>query len=234
MNYIILLKNYIMKKEIKAIPKYANPINNKLLDIIIDKDNKLNDKRITTNPISNISQLNLELTSKKENYITLNDTIITLRDEENYINATQLSKACNINCQDWISMNNITSDMSVDIYNNIWIAPKLALQLSQFISNDVMLTISNFLVDQHSNKDKKIKILEDICLKKQHRIDIPGKNVVYILTTNDNEKNRIYIIGKAMNLKNRIGVYNKTAEHKITYYKECIDEEHMGIVESNF
>ena len=52
-------------------------------------------------------------------------------------------------------MNNITSNMSIDIYNDIWIAPKLALQLAQFISNDVMLTISNFLVDQHTNKDKK-------------------------------------------------------------------------------
>jgi hypothetical protein len=80
--------------------------------------------------------------------------------------------------------------------------------------------------------DYLIYVPEDICLKKQHRVEIPGKNVVYILTTNDNMKNRIYIIGKAMDLKKRICVYNKTAEHKITYYKECLDEEHMGIVES--
>ena len=80
-------------------------------------------------------------------------------------------------------------------------------------------------------KDNKIKLLEDLCVKKQQRKDYPEKNVIYILTTEDNKKKRIYIIGKAQELKNRLSTYNKTSEHEVIYYKECKSKEVMNTVE---
>jgi hypothetical protein len=80
-------------------------------------------------------------------------------------------------------------------------------------------------------KDQKIKLLENAFIKKQKRKDYPEKNVIYMLTTEDNKNKRIYIIGKAKDLKNRLSTYNKTAEHEVVYYKECKNEEDMNIIE---
>ena len=80
-------------------------------------------------------------------------------------------------------------------------------------------------------KDNKIKLLEDLYIKKQQRKDYLERNVIYILTTEDNKKKRIYIIGKAQELKNRLSTYNKTAEHEVIYYKECKSIEIMNIIE---
>ena len=80
-------------------------------------------------------------------------------------------------------------------------------------------------------KDRKIKILEDTYLRKHKRIDYE-KNVIYILTTEENKKNRIYIIGKAVNLTNRLSSYNKTAEHEVIHYKECLNEDVMTTIEN--
>jgi hypothetical protein len=82
-------------------------------------------------------------------------------------------------------------------------------------------------------QDQKIKILEDLFVKKQKRQSFPEKNVIYILTTEENKKNRIYIIGKAKELKNRLSTYNKTAEHEVIYYKGCNDEDDLKIIEQN-
>jgi len=70
-----------------------------------------------------------------------------------------------------------------------------------------------------------------MCLKKQQRKEYPQKNVIYVITTEDNKKNRIYIIGKAKELKTRLSTYNKTAEHEVVYYKESKSEDHLNIVE---
>ena len=80
-------------------------------------------------------------------------------------------------------------------------------------------------------KDNKIKLLEDLYVKKQQRKDYPEKYVIYILTTEDNKKKRIYIVGKATKLKNRLSNYNKTSEHEVVYYKSCKSEEDMSIIE---
>ena len=58
------------------------------------------------------------------------------------------------------------------------------------------------------------------------------KNVIYMLTTEDNKKKRNYIIGKAKELKNRLSSYNKTAEHEQVYYKECKNKENMNTIET--
>jgi hypothetical protein len=80
-------------------------------------------------------------------------------------------------------------------------------------------------------KDKKIKLLENLCVKKHKRQEYPGKYVIYMLTTEDHKKNSIYIIGKATDLKDRLGTYNKTCVHEVVYYKECKSEEEMDLIE---
>ena len=69
-------------------------------------------------------------------------------------------------------------------------------------------------------------------VKKQPRAQYDKRNVVYILTTANMKKERRYILGKATNLTSRLSVYNKSDEHEVVYYQECLNEEKMGLVES--
>ncbi len=83
-----------------------------------------------------------------------------------------------------------------------WISPQFALQVTKYIRT---LYISNIQQLEEKNKeikikDNKIKLLEDLCIKKQQRKEYPEENVIYILTTEDNKKKRIYIVGKASKL----------------------------------
>jgi len=131
-----------------------------------------------------------------------------------------------------------------------WVHPDLAIQLAQWISQPFALQVSKWirtlfttgtvsidiqlLEDKNKEikmKDNKIKLLEDLYIKKQQRKDYLERNVIYILTTEDNKKKRIYIIGKAQELKNRLSTYNKTSEHEVIYYKECKSIEIMNIIE---
>ena len=139
---------------------------------------------------------------------------------------------------------------SNDFHQGTWIHPDLAIQLAQWISPQFALQVSKWIrtlfttgtvsIDIQLLEDKnkeikmkhnKIKLLEDLYVKKQQRKDYLEKNVIYILTTEDNKKKRIYIIGKAQELKNRLSTYNKTSEHEVIYYKECKSKEVMNTVE---
>ena len=135
----------------------------------------------------------------------------------------------------------------IDINNKeAWIHPTLAIHLAQWISSDLALKLNDWIINFFTIenikllknyekeiilKDMQIQLLQDQFQKKQQRKDYPEKNVIYILTTEDNKKKRIYIIGKAKKLKNRLSTYNKTAEHEVIYYKECKNEEDMTVIE---
>jgi hypothetical protein len=126
-----------------------------------------------------------------------------------------------------------------------WIHPDLAIQLAQWISPTFALQVSKWirtlftdgkveikLQNELKIKDNKIKLLENTYLKKHKRENYSEENVIYIVSTDENIKNRNYIIGKAHKLKNRLSTYNKTAEHKVIYYKSCKNEDTLNIVES--
>ncbi len=78
---------------------------------------------------------------------------------------------------------------------NTWIHPDLAIQLAQWISPRFALQVSSWIRTLFTNgkveaniellkeKDKRIKLLEDLTLQKQKRTDYPEKNVIYLLTT---------------------------------------------------
>jgi hypothetical protein len=192
--------------------------------------------------------------------LTLNNTVIISRTNDNYINATQLCQAGNKKFNDWFRL-----DTSKELINVLeskagipalelveinkggkhlgsWIHPKLAIQLAQWISTDFALQVSDWILDlltigkveineSIKNKDKKIKMLEDLCVKKHKRVEYPGTYVIYMLTTEEHKKNRTYIICKATNLKDRLGSYNKTCDHEVVYYKECNHENDMKMIE---
>jgi hypothetical protein len=128
-----------------------------------------------------------------------------------------------------------------------WIHPDLAIQLAQWISPIFALQVSSWirelfttgnvsidlkvLEDKNKNNEIKIKLLEDMHLKKHKRLNYPKKNVIYMLTTEDNKKKRNYVIGKTTNLTKRLSNYNKSNEHEVIYYKECNNEDDMTIIE---
>ncbi len=90
---------------------------------------------------------------------------------------------------------------------------------------------NNKFTNEIKEKDDKIKTLEKYYKLKQKRTDYPDKNVIYILTTEQNKKDRIYIIGSSVDLKERLSTYNKTCEHEVVYNKSCNNKEEMLLIE---
>lgn len=93
-------------------------------------------------------------------------------------------------------------------------------------------TVYDAVIKQLIVKEQRIKQLEQACLAKRKRVEIPQRNVIYLITTDDHLKRRTYIIGKAKNLTNRLSVYNKTCDHTIAHYRECKNEDDMAIAET--
>jgi hypothetical protein len=120
-----------------------------------------------------------------------------------------------------------------------YIHPALGLELSYWISPDYGLKIKKYIINIILNTnitaikkhEKKVKLFKDTYLKKQKRINYKEKNLIYILTTEYNKNKRIYLIGKCQNLTNRLNTYNRSCEHEVIYYKECLTIENMNLIE---
>ena len=78
---------------------------------------------------------------------------------------------------------------------------------------------------------KRIKILENLTLKRHKRTKYPESNVVYIITDKNNKKNRIYVVGSSIDLTDRLTQYNKGIENEVIYYKGFESEEVMLLAE---
>jgi hypothetical protein len=246
--------------KLKNEPSINNQLINLIVDktnTIEELKTKIDENKTNNNSLIEINN-NTQL--KQNQTLKLNDVIVISRSEDNYINATQLCQAGGKQFNDWFCLNTteqllneavnetgISISQLIDIKkeNNYWIHPDLAIQFAQWISPLFSLQVSKWIRTLSTNenqlledkkkeikmKDNKIKLLEDLYVKKQQRKDYPERNVIYILTTEDNKKKRIYIVGKATKLKNRLSTYNKTSEHQVVYYKSCKSEEDMNIIE---
>jgi hypothetical protein len=197
---------------------------------------------------------------------------IEYRDEDGYINVTNLCKAGRKHFKDWKKLDktkvflnalsksvlicaNLLIKHSIEQTNKeqyTWAHPQIAINISQWISPkfdvkvsgwiyEVMMTgkvdicsTKTYLELQRENKGnkQKIKVMTKKYVKSQSRQQYLEKYVVYLITTRLLRKERRYILGKATNLTNRLSTYNKTDEHIVIYYKECKDENTMGIVEN--
>lgn len=260
-NPTIIEKELIeMKKKIDILETTKMyPINNQLVDIIIAKSKKIEELKDTSNKIIFNNLENTEYNSliindiniiarTEDNYINaiqlcmacnkifndwylLETTNDIINDLSNQMKTNKSELVDNSQESTWIH-----PDLAIQLAQ--WISPKIALQISKWIrrlfsSNKV--EVNNKMIKERDEelkiKDIKIQLLQDLYVKKQQRKEYPERNVIYILTTEDNKKKRIYIIGKAKELKKRLSTYNKTAEHEVVYYKECKNEENMNIIE---
>ena len=133
-----------------------------------------------------------------------------------------------------------------------WVHPQVAINIAQWISPqfdvkvsawvyEIMMTgkidITNTksyrqLQEENKTKDLKIQYLTKKYVKRQRRLQIQEKNIIYILTTHLLKQERRYILGKATDLTDRLSTYNKTDEHEIIYYQQCPNEESMKIIET--
>jgi hypothetical protein len=124
-----------------------------------------------------------------------------------------------------------------------WLSPEIALHISHwirilFIEGKVegKIKVDIKLIEEKENIikhcKKRIKILENLTLKKQPRTQYDeSKNVVYIITNEFTKKNRTYTIGKSKVLVDRLSTYNKLQNHEVIYSKSFKDEKQMKIGE---
>ena len=132
-----------------------------------------------------------------------------------------------------------------------WINPDLAIQLAQWISPSFALQVSHWIrtlftkgkvevnlkiIKEKENEikehKKRIKILENMILKKQTRNKYDESvNVVYIITNEDAKLKRTYTIGKAKNFVDRLSTYDKLQTHEVIYSKSFENENMMKIAE---
>jgi hypothetical protein len=130
-----------------------------------------------------------------------------------------------------------------------WVHPQVAINIAQWISPQFDVKVSGWVYEaiisgkvtaskmlkqtRDKNKDhiRRIKYLEKTYLKKQPRMRIIDKNVIYILTTINLKKERRYILGKTTDLTNRLSTYNKTDEHQIVYCQPCSTDAIMSLLE---
>jgi hypothetical protein len=277
--------NKSIKKLKEFIPTTStNIVNNQLMNIIIDKNKKIdelvNNKEEDKNIVSDVVKQK-DIVNNQISDLIINEQVIMCRETDKYINATQLCKAGGKKFNDWFRLEStkelitelgksnmcpetgnpasVTDIQNIFIEKNIggnnknnqntWIHPDLAIQLAQWISPKFALLVSSWIRTLLTNgkveinsklfeqekiikeSNTKIKLLQDMVIKKQKRNHYPDKNVIYLITTNDNKNKRIYIVGKAINLKDRLSVYNKTCEHEVVYYKSCETTEQMELVE---
>ena len=205
-----------------------------------------------------------------------NGYIIEHREEDGYINITNLCKAGGKEFKHWNSLGKTKAFLkalstAVGIPTAVlihlgtgskfgttqettgtWVHPQVAINIAQWISPQFDVKVSAWVLEvmmtgkiditntksyrelQQDNKNKQLKIqlMTKKYVKKQPRAQYDERNVIYILTTANMKKERRYILGKATNLTSRLSVYNKSDEHEVIYYQECLDEEKMGFVET--
>jgi hypothetical protein len=133
-----------------------------------------------------------------------------------------------------------------------WIHPDLAIQLAQWLSPEFSIQVSFWIrelftkgnvsinlkiIKEQENiiKDnqRRIKILENLTLKRHKRTKYPDSNVVYMVQDPDNINERKFIIGSAKDLTERLTQYNKGSEFNVIYYKGFESEEIMEQAEKN-
>ena len=139
------------------------PINNQLINIIVDKTKLLKElkTKINNNNESNTDNKILGKPIIEFHKLILNDVIIVSRTEDNYINATQLCQAGNKQFNDWFRLNTTkqlisvleaetgTISQLVDVkigvnHSGTWIHPDLAIQLAQWISPIFSLQVNGY------------------------------------------------------------------------------------------
>jgi hypothetical protein len=227
---------------------HNEPINDKLINIIVDQKNTI--KNLVDKKDSIINEI-IEKETKQEiiepSSIILNNVIIISRTKDNYINITQLCQAGDKKFNDWYRLentNNIINELSfkagiatlelIEINKeNSWIHPKLAIQLAKWISPTFALQVSDWILDLFTNSkiEINIKLLKD----KEREIQTKDLRIQQLKDTylkkhkrkDYPEKNVIYILTTEDHKKNRIYIIGKANNLKtrLSSYNKTLDHE---------
>ena len=135
---------------------------------------------------------------------------------------------------------------STNYIEGIWVHPDLGIQLAQWVSPGFSIQVSCWIKELFTkgnvnvnlkilkekeniikDNNRRIKILENLSLKRHKRTKYHEYNVVYIVKDPENKNDRKYVIGKAKDLTNRLSTYNKGSEFDVIYYKGFETEKQM-------
>ena len=182
----------ILEKEVEMI-KYNNnnnlyhkinnqinheQINNQLINLIVDQAKTIENLKPKNNIIEEIKDKQIISSIKESPTLNLNNVFIVSRSGDNYINATKLCHAGQINFNTWYSLDTtkeliniaandvgIPASQLVDIEkdnNDLLIHPDLAIQLAQWISPFFGLQVSKWIRTIFTNNiPVDVKILEE-------------------------------------------------------------------------
>ena len=232
-----LEKSTKIDSEIDDQVKHEQPINNQLINIIVDKNKTIEE---LTTKINNESIVDNKILGKPliEFYkLTLNDVIIISRIEDNYINATQLCQAGNRQFNDWYRLNttkqlineaesetgipvsqlvDIKKGNSTEFNQGSWVHPDLAIQLAQWLSPKFALQVSKWIrtlltdgqVELLKNKDDEIK------LNKQKIQLLEDTYIKQQKRKSYPTKNVIYMLTTEDHKKNRLYIIGKACNLK--------------------
>ena len=234
-----------IKEDIDDIKNNINnpPINNQLINIISDKNKKI--EELSNN--SQIIQPIIEKQIKTVESLTLNNIVITSRSDDSFINATQLCQASGKQFHNWYQLDttkNLLEELSfntgIPVLNLIdvkkgnntnlnldsWIHPKLAIQLAQWLSPKFAIQVSDWIINLFTNGQVEIntKLLTENILKDQKIKLLENTYLKKHKREDYPDKNVIYIITTVDHLKNRIYIVGKAKNLKnrlSTYNKTC-------------
>jgi len=204
------------------------PINNQLINIIVEKTKKIEElieekKLLTQNSIEiklNNEPISNTITTITTNTITLNNIIITSRIEDNYINAIQLCNAGNKIFNDWYNLDT-TKDLikeleketkcnfiNIDSENkDIWIHPDVAIELAHWISPHFSLQVSKWICKLYSNgTNDKLEININSLKSKDDTIKLKEERIKLLEDTYLKRHNRVKYPDKNV-------IYMITTEH---------------------
>ena len=231
-----------IKEDINDI-KNNPPINNQLINIISDKNKKI--EELTNN--SQIIQPIIEKHIKTFESLTLNNIVITSRSDDNFINATQLCQAGGKQFNDWYRLNTtkilveeLSFNTGIPVLNLVdvkkgnntnlnlgsWIHPELAIQLAQWLSPKFALQVSKWIINLFTNGKVEIntKLITENKLKDQEIKLLKDTYLKKHKREDYPDKNVIYIITTVDHHKNRTYIVGKAQNLKnrlSTYNKTC-------------
>ena len=217
------------------------PMNNQLINIIIDKDKKIKEITDSIDIADNNKNENVNIDKvdiKIQPSLILNGITILSRLEDNYINATQLCQAGNKKFFDWYRLNTtkelimeleseagIPASLLIDskkgnsnsFNQGTWIHPDLAIQLAQWVSPNFALQVSRWIRILFSNNNNELQntlLLQDIEMKDKKIKLLQDSYLKKHKRVDYPEKNVIYILTTIDNKKNRIYIIGKAKELK--------------------
>ena len=243
-----------LKEDINDI-KNNPPINSQLINIISDKNKRIEELSNNSQTIQPIIEKHI----KTFESLTLNNIVITSRSDDNFINATQLCQAGGKQFNDWYRLNTTKQlinelacetgipvsqsktgipvlDLSklVDInkggtHIGTWIHPELAIQLAQWLSPKFAIQVSKWIINLFTNGKVEIttKLLTENKLKDQKIKLLEDTYLKKHKREDYPDKNVIYIITTVDHLKNRIYIVGKSKnlKNRLSTYNKTCDHQ---------